>query len=62
MTLELDSHADTYVLGRDALIIQDYSRPVKVTGLDPTLGSQYYLTVSGVVASCLGGAHKNFYF
>jgi hypothetical protein len=50
MTLELNSHADTYVLGRDALIIQDYNRPVEVTEFDPTLGSQYYQTISGVVA------------
>jgi hypothetical protein len=37
-TLELDSHADTCVLGRDALIIYDYDRPVEVTGFDPALG------------------------
>ena len=48
-TLLLDSHADTCFLGCDALIIQDYNRPLEVTGFDPTLGSQYYLTVSGVV-------------
>ncbi len=29
-TLELDSHADTCVLGRDALILLDYNRPVIV--------------------------------
>ena len=48
-TLELDSHADTCVLGRDALIIYDYDRPVEVTGFDPALGSHRYSTVSGVV-------------
>jgi hypothetical protein len=31
-TLELDSHANTCVLGRDALIILDYNRPVSVVG------------------------------
>ncbi len=31
-TLELDSHADTCVLGRHALIILDYDRPVSVAG------------------------------
>ncbi len=31
-TLELDSHADTCVLGRDALIILDYQQPVSVVG------------------------------
>jgi hypothetical protein len=49
-TLELDSHADTCVLGRDALIIRDYNRPVEVYGYDPNLGSKTYQTVSGVVA------------
>jgi hypothetical protein len=28
-TLELDSHTDTCVLGRDALILLDYDRPVR---------------------------------
>ena len=49
-TLELDSHADTCVLGRDALIIQDYERPVNVQGYDPALGSTTYATVSGALA------------
>jgi hypothetical protein len=39
-TLELDSHADTCVIGRDALIILNYDRPVDVEGYDPTLGKQ----------------------
>jgi hypothetical protein len=49
-TLELDSHADTCVLGRDALIILDYNRPVYIVGYDESLGSKTYQTVSGVVA------------
>jgi hypothetical protein len=49
-TLELDSHADTCVLGRDALIILDYQRPVNVVGYDESLGTKTYATVSGVVA------------
>ncbi len=49
-TLELDSHADTCVLGRGALIILDYNRPVSVVGYDESLGSKTYQTVSGVVA------------
>jgi hypothetical protein len=49
-TLELDSHANTCVLGRDALIILDYNRPVSVVGYDESLGSKTYQTVSGVVA------------
>ncbi len=31
-TLEPDSHANTCVLGRDALIIFDYQQPVSVVG------------------------------
>jgi hypothetical protein len=49
-TLELDSHADTCVLGRDASIILDYNQPVSVVGYDESLGSKTYQTVSGVVA------------
>jgi hypothetical protein len=48
-TLELDSHADTCVLGHDALIILDYNRPISVVGYDVSLGSKTYQTVSGVV-------------
>ena len=49
-TLELDSHADTCVLGRDALIFLDYDRPVIVEGYDPSLGTKTYATVSGALA------------
>ena len=49
-TLELDSHADTCVLGCDALILHDYMRPVRVQGYDPSLGTVQYNTVSGALA------------
>jgi hypothetical protein len=49
-TLELDSHADTCVLGCDALILLDYDRPVIVKGYDPSLGIKTYSTVSGALA------------
>ncbi len=49
-TLELDSHADMCVLGRDALILLDYDRPVIVKGYDPSLGTKTYATVSGALA------------
>ncbi len=49
-TQELDSHADTCVLGRDALILLDYDRPVIVEGYDPSLGTKTYATISGVLA------------
>ncbi len=49
-TLELDSHADTLVLGCDALILLDYNRPVIIKGYDPSLGTKTYATVSRVLA------------
>ncbi len=49
-TLELDSHANTCVLGRDALILLDYDRPVIVEGYGPSLGTKTYATVSGALA------------
>ncbi len=42
-TLELDSHADTCVLGRDALIFLDFDQPVVVEGYDPSLGTKTYV-------------------
>jgi hypothetical protein len=48
--LKLDSHADTCVLGRHALITLDYNRPVSVMGYDASLGTHTYKTVSGVIA------------
>jgi hypothetical protein len=38
--LELDSHADTCVLGCGALITLDYYRPVSVVSYDESLGSK----------------------
>ncbi len=49
-TLELDWHADTCVLGCDALILLNYNRPLIVEGYDPSLGTKTYATVSGVLA------------
>jgi hypothetical protein len=37
-------------LGRDALILLDYDRPVIVKGYDPCLGTKTYATVSGALA------------
>jgi hypothetical protein len=50
MSLELDSHTDTTVLGAGALIIQSYNQPVEVARYDPQQGSQTFKTVSGVPA------------
>jgi hypothetical protein len=49
-TLELDSHADTCVLGGHCLVILDYDQPVQVVGYNPALGAKTYRTISGVVA------------
>jgi hypothetical protein len=48
--LELDSHADTTVLGAGALIIQSYDQPVEVVGYDPQQGLQTFEMVSGILA------------
>ena len=48
-SLELDSHADTCCVGKDALVIYDYDRPVTVSGYDPQLGSRDFKTVSAVL-------------
>ncbi len=49
-TLELDSHADTCILGCDALVLHDYLQPVSIQGYDPALGTTQYSTVSGALA------------
>jgi hypothetical protein len=45
-TLELDSHADTGVLGHDALILLDYDRPVIAEGYDPSIGTKTLLQLA----------------
>lgn len=48
---ELDSHADTCVVGKHALILMDFDRPVNVIGYDPSLGTTKDLrTVSAAIA------------
>ncbi len=47
-TIELDSHANTCILGHGALIILDYNQSVSVVGYDKSLGSKTYQTVSSV--------------
>ena len=48
--VELDSHADTCVIGKNAMIIYDHRRRVSVTGYDPKAGSNLYRIVSAAVA------------
>ena len=33
--LEMDSHADTTVLGKSCLVVHGFDRPINVTGYDP---------------------------
>ena len=47
--VEVDSHADTCVLGKHCLVIHDWGRPVKVSGWNPKDGSRECKIVSGVV-------------
>ena len=48
-TTDLDSHADTCVVGKNALIILDFETPVRVTGYDK-LKAKSYRTVSAALA------------
>ena len=48
--MELDTHADTTVLGRHCLLIQDFNKTVSVTGWNASDGATECRTVSGVVA------------
>jgi hypothetical protein len=47
---ELDSHADTCVVGKNALIIHDFERPVNVTGYDQSVATTKARTVTAAVA------------
>jgi hypothetical protein len=49
-SLELDSHADTTILGAGALIIQSYDQPVEVVGYDLQQCLQVFEAVSGILA------------
>jgi len=52
---EMDSHADTCVLGRHALITHDFERPVHVSGYDKAEGTKEYQTVSGALGYIVQG-------
>ena len=48
-SLELDSHADTCVIGKYCLILNDYERPVTVYGYYRALGAQSFRTLSAIL-------------
>ena len=47
--LELDSYADTTVLGKGCLVVHDFDGSVNVTGYDPENVSKVFRTVTGVL-------------
>ena len=47
---KIDNHANTCVVGNNALITHDYQQPVSVSGYDPATGSQQLKIVSAAVA------------
>ena len=51
-TLELDSRADTSILGGVALVVSDFNEPVNVQGYEPSLGTKTYKTITGAVGYC----------
>ena len=48
--MELDSHADSPVVGSEALIIRTHDRKVRVNGFTPALGSKTVDVVDAAVA------------
>ena len=48
--LELDSHADSPVVGPEALIIITHDRKVRVNGFTPALGSKTVDVVNAAIA------------
>ena len=50
--LELDSRADTSVLGGGSLVVTDFNEPVNVQVYDPSLGTKTYKTITGAVGYC----------
>ena len=51
--MELDSHADSPVVGSEALIIRTHDRKVRVNGFTPALGSKTLDVVDAAIAYVL---------
>ena len=49
-SLELDSHADSPLVGSEALIIRTHDRKVRVNGFTPVLGSETVDVVDAAIA------------
>ena len=48
--MELDIHADTFVLGKKCLKVFDWNRPVNLSGWNPKDGERLCHKISGAVA------------
>jgi hypothetical protein len=59
---ELDSHADTCVLGKNAMIIVDHKCPVSVSGYNKSMSPVEHKTVSGVIGYVHPSDGKHYYF
>jgi hypothetical protein len=59
---ELDSHADTCVLGKNAWIIVDHECPVSVSGYNKSMSPVEHKTVSGVIGYVHPSDGKHYYF
>eukprot|EP00934_Nitzschia_sp_Nitz4_P001810 Nitzschia sp. Nitz4//scaffold191_size41780//52//5493//NITZ4_007461-RA/size41780-processed-gene-0.69-mRNA-1//1//CDS//3329540163//1810//frame0 len=46
---ELDTHADSCIVGRNALVVADHGRPVSVTSYDSKAGQKTYRTVDAAI-------------
>jgi hypothetical protein len=49
----LDSHADTSVVGRESIVIQDFDHPVTVSGFDPTRAANSLIKLSAALANTM---------
>ena len=47
--IELDSHADTCVVGKHCLVTHTYDKKVNVSGYDPNLGSMREMAIVSAV-------------
>ena len=48
--IELDSHADTFVVGDHCLVVHYHNRPVNIFGYDPKVVSKHAHIVDATVA------------
>ena len=59
LRIELDSHADTCVVGKNVLVLQEHTRVVNVTGFDPSQAPRTARIVDCVVKYTCPGTGDN---